>query len=76
MSEMNGVPLPELPTYMTPCEVVHQNRPPAMISEMLFWRQQDGWILDRIIDHMVLAPCARRADYQPELIYYFKKIHS
>lgn len=64
----------ELPTYTTPCEIVHQKAPPSTISEMLLLRLQDGWILDRIIDHMVLEQCLRPANYKPEIVYYFKKI--
>jgi len=61
--------------YMTPCEVVHQNDAADSISNMLYLRMKDGWILDRIIDHMVLTPCLRSANYKPEVIYYFKRIH-
>lgn len=67
--------MPQFPSIENPCEVVHQRTPPAMISEMLHLRMKNGWILDRIIDHMVLEPSLRLADYQPEIIYYFKKIH-
>ena len=61
--------------YMTPCEVVHQNRAAESISHMLCLRMKDGWILDRIIDHMVLEPPNLPANYQPFIIYYFKRIH-
>lgn len=59
-------------TTLTRCtEVVFKDMDADQLSHMLEVRYQQGWVIDRIIDHMKTINAMR--DPQ-KVIYYFKKI--
>lgn len=62
-----------VPPFQNPCEIVHLQAEPQEIATLLNLRLIHGWVLDRIIKHMVVEERRQRGGGAPQVIYYFKR---
>ena len=56
-----------------PCELVHEHGDPNEVASMLAARFAKGWVLDRIIKHLMPTQQFGGLTQPRIVVYYFKK---